>query len=598
MPPKRIEPPCGNPLYLEWLKEWMQEAKAAKNNKSYYVYKKAYESVEKYPIPFQHPAEATILNGIGPTLIQKLERKLSQHCKENSQPMPSRPDEGTKEFNSIENEPKIQKKVTAPKTYVPQYRSGAYAIMLALYKYSEFESTPSVTKAELIKEAQNHCDASFDMPSANQKYYTAWNCMKTLLDKDYVYKNGYPVRFSLTESGLKIAKQLIQTAKLQGKVIFPGFDFDQLEAKKCIESELSLSTNENFYNSKTPIINLENDSETGLDVSDQISISFQFKNQSIIEPSTSTTSSTTNALNAFSNLKPIEWAPGTFEVILILDNREVKLKKDRDYIQDSLQQKGLTISVRNLELGDVIWVARKCNSLSQQELVLDYVIERKRMDDLVGSIKDGRFREQKFRLSRSGMGQIIYLIEDYNLKEVAEFGMDAIKSAMSSTQVLNGFFLKRTSTIDQSIDYLVRMTKMLKKLYENTTLYSIPDGAIYRNNFLDLKQHLATIYANRTFHVSYASYSELNSKSRSLTLKDTFIKLLLTVRGISVEKAAEIVKVYSTPHHLFEAYNSLNNEETKKKMLMEIGGNMIRRRKIGTSLSDKIYQIWNSEIYP
>ncbi len=340
--------------------------------------------------------------------------------------------------------------------------------MLALYKSCEFESNPSITKAELIKEAQQFCDASFDMPSAHQKYYTAWNCMKTLLDKNYVYKNGYPTRFSLTESGLKIAKQMIQTAKSQGKVIFPGVDVDQLEARRCIERELSLSTNDHLNYPKgkeQPIINLENHSEISSDNFDKISIRNQFKGQSIMESSTSTTSST-NKLNAFSNFKPIEWAPGTFEVILVLDNREVRLKKDRDYIQDSLQQKGLTISVRNLELGDVIWVVRKRNSLAQEELVLDYVVERKRMDDLVGSIKDGRFREQKFRLSRSGMGQIIYLIEDYNLKEAAEFGMDAIKSAMSATQVLNGFFLKRTSTIDQSIDYLARMTNMLRKLYE------------------------------------------------------------------------------------------------------------------------------------
>ncbi len=30
-----------------------------------------------------------------------------------------------------------------------------------------------------------------------------------------------------------------------------------------------------------------------------------------------------------------------------------------------------------------------------RELVLDYVMERKRMDDLAGSIVDGRFKEQK-----------------------------------------------------------------------------------------------------------------------------------------------------------------------------------------------------------
>lgn len=52
---------------------------------------KAHDSVEKYPIPFQHPAETVILNGIGPTLIQKLERKLKQYCEENRLPMPLRP---------------------------------------------------------------------------------------------------------------------------------------------------------------------------------------------------------------------------------------------------------------------------------------------------------------------------------------------------------------------------------------------------------------------------------------------------------------------------------------------------------------------------
>ena len=71
MPPKRKVPPCGNPLYLKWLEEWMQESKAAKNNKSYYVYKKAYDSMEKYSIPFQHPAEAAILHGIGTTIVFK-----------------------------------------------------------------------------------------------------------------------------------------------------------------------------------------------------------------------------------------------------------------------------------------------------------------------------------------------------------------------------------------------------------------------------------------------------------------------------------------------------------------------------------------------
>jgi hypothetical protein len=52
MPPKRKIPPSGNPLYLTWLEEWMQEAKAANNNKSYYVYKKVYTNIKNYCVFF------------------------------------------------------------------------------------------------------------------------------------------------------------------------------------------------------------------------------------------------------------------------------------------------------------------------------------------------------------------------------------------------------------------------------------------------------------------------------------------------------------------------------------------------------------------
>ena len=45
------------------------------------------------------------------------------------------------------------------------------------------------------------------------------------------------------------------------------------------------------------------------------------------------------------------------------------------------------------------------------ELVLPYVVERKRLDDLASSIRDSRYREQKFRLKRCGLPHVIYLAE-------------------------------------------------------------------------------------------------------------------------------------------------------------------------------------------
>jgi len=88
--------------------------------------------------------------------------------------------------------------------------------------------------------------------------------------------------------------------------------------------------------------------------------------------------------------------PDEYEIILVLDNREVSTKTDRTYIQDNLALRGINCDTRPLVLGDVTWIAKekKPNGI---EIILDHIVERKRIDDLISSIKDGRFREQKVK---------------------------------------------------------------------------------------------------------------------------------------------------------------------------------------------------------
>jgi hypothetical protein len=95
----------------------------------------------------------------------------------------------------------------------------------------------------------------------------------------------------------------------------------------------------------------------------------------------------------------------TFEVVLVLDSREMKGKNDRDGIARSLEQLGVLVEQRQLAVGDVIWIAREKGSmagwgLGGLEIVLDGVLERKRVDDLVQSILGGRYDEQKVRVAR------------------------------------------------------------------------------------------------------------------------------------------------------------------------------------------------------
>lgn len=172
--------------------------------------------------------------------------------------------------------------------------------------------------------------------------------------------------------------------------------------------------------------------------------------------------------------QPITLQPGTFTVQLILDNREVRAKNDRDYIQDELVKSGINPLIRPLELGDFFWVA-KCKDSGLlvrygeegDEVALDWIVERKRLDDLIGSIKDGRFHEQKFRLRKTGVKNVVYVIEEYSMssERVLQF-QEAIESSIASMQVVEGYFVKKTLKLDDTIRYLARMTVMLKSIYE------------------------------------------------------------------------------------------------------------------------------------
>ena len=69
----------------------------------------------------------------------------------------------------------------------------------------------------------------------------------------------------------------------------------------------------------------------------------------------------------------------------------------REFLTE-IENRGIRVETRPLEVGDMQWVAKARSERGDLEVVLDFVVERKRMDDLVSSIKDGRYAEQKVRI--------------------------------------------------------------------------------------------------------------------------------------------------------------------------------------------------------
>ena len=98
------------------------------------------------------------------------------------------------------------------------------------------------------------------------------------------------------------------------------------------------------------------------------------------------------------DFRPIMWHAGSYEIVLLMDHRE-KSGKRGEQGAIPLREQGVQAETSNdMVLGDIMWVARRTDGGQEggiQSVVLDYIIERKRLDDLVSSIRDGRFREQK-----------------------------------------------------------------------------------------------------------------------------------------------------------------------------------------------------------
>ncbi|GFY55933.1 crossover junction endonuclease MUS81 [Trichonephila inaurata madagascariensis] len=228
--------------------------------------------------------------------------------------------------------------------------------------------------------------------------------------------------------------------------------------------------------------------------------------------------------------------PGQFSILLCVDNCETISGQGRNKKQfiSELQKCGVEYEVRKLHVGDFLWVARD-NFHPDKELVLDFIIERKRLDDLAHSIKDGRFREQKFRMKNSGLKNPIYLVENCSGAKYLGLPESTLEQAMINTQICDGFLVKKTQGIKESVSYLSIMTKMLRCKYQNLTLMSGSREAVQKKSL------------SSNIFLSFKEFNCSSIKNKSLTVKEMFAKHLLQFFGLSVDRAAAIVDVFKTP---------------------------------------------------
>ncbi|KAF9794373.1 hypothetical protein SFRURICE_014593 [Spodoptera frugiperda] len=594
---KRVRP---NARFEDWLLQLCAEAKAKKSHLEPML-KEAAESLGKYPLPLKTASECIILKGFNKKLCLYLEKCLtsfnennfSDYCENRSSEEPSHSGRSTKRSpnlpsqyvtRSSSNSPVLEtfpivsfpgqpetnassrtsnpdsevsenlqenvssdsgalssgnkKKRGKASTYKPAHRSGSYAILVTLLEHSK-QNPPnsSMIKEHLIEKAQIHCEESFVRPKAGSMY-TAWSNMSRLLTKGLVIKTRKKnAEYSLTPEGVKLAMEL-------------------LEASKSIPT-----VNDIIFN-------------------DIPSTSSGIRNQ--ISNTTPKQGPSTTQQQCL-----IEMQPGDFDIILLIDKNETGgLKKRNDpTIMEFNKYPDLKHDYRSLKIGDFTWIAKHKNH-PDQELVLPYVVERKRMDDLAASIKDGRFHEQKFRLRRCGLKNVIYLVEKYDKNKGLGLPLPSLLQALTNTRVQDGFKVRSTNSLNQSVRFLAMMTKRLTIRYGKMTLRN--GGEDCDDAHDDMNFGAPQIVRLMTFEY----FNKSSAKTKPLTVKDTFIKLLLQLKGVSVEKALAITNRYPTPHSLIVAYYKCDQQEGELLLASLKYGDQTRN--IGPALSKSVYHLFST----
>lgn len=537
---KRPLPVCPNPLFVRWLTEWRDEA-ASRGHRMRFVFQKALRSLQRYPLPLRSGKEAKILQHFGDGLCRMLDQRLQQHRAaggDQASESPSGAQSPTRDGTPAEMEPQGRDSnapvTSAPaegrSTYWPARHSGARTVLLLLFgEHLNPDGCGFLTKDELLQKAQGQAGPGNARP---------WPALRTLLSRNLILRTHHPARYSLTPEGLALAQKLA-----------------------AAEDQGSLD------------VGLGSEEPSGGDSQEPGEASAECAASGRVGQS-------------------LELRPGEYRVLLCVDVGEARGAGHRAKMLSELQRLRVAHSVRRLHVGDFVWVAQETqpqDPANPRELVLDHVVERKRTDDLCSSIIDGRFREQKFRLKRCGLGRRVYLVEAYGSAHNLSLPESTLLQAVTNTQVIDGFFVKRTADIRESAAYLALLTRGLQRQYEGHTLHSRPWGTSG-----DPESGAGPSPNPLCSLLTFSDFNVGAMKNKAQSVREVFARQLMQVRGVSGEKAAALVDRYSTPASLLAAYDACTSPKEQEMMLSTIKCGQLQRN-LGPVLSKTLAQLYCSK---
>lgn len=233
---------------------------------------------------------------------------------------------------------------------------------------------------------------------------------------------------------------------------------------------------------------------------------------------------------------------------IIIDYRESKLiTATTNLINANEKLKDIPILNENLDIGDII--------IKDKDDNIKLIFERKSIDDLMSSIKDGRYSEQSLRLNSLNHHNhnICYLIEGnigFNNKQM-------IYSSIFSLNYYKGFSVYRSLSVEESAYIIMNATLKLKKEKNKKGYYSDINNLQTNTAEFNLEDSKNILESKDV--VSYTSVIK-KKKSDNITPENFGEILLIQIPGISNITAGLIMKKYKTITNLIEKIKENENE--------------------------------------
>lgn len=94
----------------------------------------------------------------------------------------------------------------------------------------------------------------------------------------------------------------------------------------------------------------------------------------------------------------------------------------------------------------------------------------------------------------------------------------------------------------------------------------------------------------------FSDFCTTTAKMKNFTIRDMFMRQLVSLKSLSVDKATAITTIYPTPQSLMRAYYRCFDDFEAANLLANIPCGKLKRP-LGATISQTIHKLYNSESY-